>query len=650
MQPNSHLVWLEANQRALLGEFENLKRRLRVASNEQGGDAEVLEPRARDAAAPPPDAPILSAIDRLVQAFGLTSFERGVVLLCAGTEMDAAMALACGSALGAKRPANPTFALALSVLDEPHWSALTPSATLRRWRIVEIEAGVTLATSALHLDERVLHFLAGLNEFDRRIAGILRHRAAASEALQSHGAEAKAIEELLMASAVPAPLMQLCGDDPDGKEDVAAQVAGKLGLHLYVLDGADAASSATELELFHILWSREAALLPAALLIQCGHRQPPPTLMRLLERQEGLVFVACRDPVNLRRRAYVFEVNKPEPCEQVRLWRAALGPAAIKLNGALDSLALQFRLSAHNIRGAGLEIATRHGEDIALKDLTWQTCRVLGRHRLDDLAQRIDTRSRWEDLILPETELRTLRQIAAQARQRMKVYEAWGFGASGSRGLGISALFVGESGTGKTLAAEVLARDLDLDLYRIDLSSVVSKYIGETEKNLKQVFDAAEDSGSVLLFDEADALFGKRSEVKDSHDRYANIEVGYLLQRVEAYRGVALLTTNLRTALDKSFQRRLRFIVEFPFPDAAQREAIWQRAFPSTAPTEGLNSRKLAQAQLAGGNIRNIALNAAFLAAEEGSPVRMTHLLDASRSEARKMERPLSDHETRGWL
>ena len=214
----------------------------------------------------------------------------------------------------------------------------------------------------------------------------------------------------------------------------------------------------------------------------------------------------------------------------------------------------------------------------------------------------------------------------------------------------ISALFAGESGTGKTLAAEVLAGELNLDLYRIDLSSVVSKYIGETEKNLKRVFDAAEDSGSVLLFDEADALFGKRSEVKDSHDRYANIEVGYLLQRVETYRGLAVLTTNMRMSLDKSFQRRLRFIVQFPFPGAQQREAIWRRAFPSAAPTEGLNYRKLAQAHLAGGNIRNIALNAAFLAAEEGTPVRMGHLLDSGRSEARKIERPLSDAETRGWL
>jgi SpoVK/Ycf46/Vps4 family AAA+-type ATPase len=231
----------------------------------------------------------------------------------------------------------------------------------------------------------------------------------------------------------------------------------------------------------------------------------------------------------------------------------------------------------------------------------------------------------------------------------MTVYETWGFSGKGRRGLGVSALFSGESGTGKTLAAEVLARELELDLYRIDLSGVVSKYIGETEKNLKQVFDAAEQGGVLLLFDEADALFGKRGEVKDSHDRYANIEVGYLLQRMEAFQGLAVLTTNLKSSIDKSFQRRLRFIVNFPFPDANQREAIWSRIFPAQTPTEGLEPKKLSQLNVAGGNIRNIALNAAFLAADSGQPVQMGHVLQSARSETQKMERPLSESEIRGW-
>ncbi|VVB73071.1 Proteasome-activating nucleotidase [uncultured archaeon] len=200
------------------------------------------------------------------------------------------------------------------------------------------------------------------------------------------------------------------------------------------------------------------------------------------------------------------------------------------------------------------------------------------------------------------------------------------------------------------MAAEVLARDLHLDLYRIDLSSVVSKYIGETEKNLRRVFDAAEEGGAILLFDEADALFGRRSEVKDSHDRYANIEVSYLLQRMEAYRGLAILTTNMKNALDPAFLRRIRFVVQFPFPDVDQRREIWKRIFPQGAPLEGLDYRKLARLNIAGGNIRNIALGAAFLAADAGEPIRMGHLLKAAQSEYTKLEKPLTEAEVCKWI
>jgi len=234
-------------------------------------------------------------------------------------------------------------------------------------------------------------------------------------------------------------------------------------------------------------------------------------------------------------------------------------------------------------------------------------------------------------------------------RHRMKVYETWGFRTKSSRGLGICALFAGASGTGKTLAAEVLANELRLDLYRIDLSQVVSKYIGETEKNLRRVFDAAEHGGSILLFDEADALFGKRSEVKDSHDRYANIEVSYLLQRMEAYRGLAILTTNMKGALDAAFLRRIRFIVQFPFPDASQRTEIWRRIFPGATPVNGLDVTKLARLNVAGGTIRNIALNAAFLAADAEEPVGMRHVLRATRGEYAKLEKTLSETEVGGW-
>jgi SpoVK/Ycf46/Vps4 family AAA+-type ATPase len=252
--------------------------------------------------------------------------------------------------------------------------------------------------------------------------------------------------------------------------------------------------------------------------------------------------------------------------------------------------------------------------------------------------------------VLPAFQLQTLRDIAAQSRHRTQVYQSWGFASKGERGLGVSALFAGVSGTGKTMAAEVLARELRLDLYRIDLSQVVSKYIGDTEKNLRRVFDAAEAGGAVLLFDEADALFGKRSEVKDSRDRYANIEISYLLQRMETYRGLAILTTNMKSVLDVSFLRRIRFVAQFPFPDAALRAEIWRRIFPARTPVENLDLNKLARLNVAGGAIRNIALSAAFLAAEAGEPVRMRHMLRAARGEYAKMEKQLTESEVRDWL
>jgi SpoVK/Ycf46/Vps4 family AAA+-type ATPase len=269
---------------------------------------------------------------------------------------------------------------------------------------------------------------------------------------------------------------------------------------------------------------------------------------------------------------------------------------------------------------------------------------------LEALAERVMSISGWDDLVLPEPQIAILRHIAGQVRCHARVVEEWGFGSRSSRGLGTSALFAGGSGTGKTLAAEVLAAELKLALYRIDLSAVVSKYIGETEKNLRQIFEVAADSGAVLLFDEADALFGKRSDVKDSHDRYANIEVSYLLQRMEAYPGLAILTTNLKSALDSAFQRRLRFIVDFPFPNAAQREAIWRLAIPASAPTEALDYAKLARLNVSGGAVRNIALNAAFLAAEADEPIGMRYLLAAAHAESTKLERPLGATETKGWV
>jgi SpoVK/Ycf46/Vps4 family AAA+-type ATPase len=245
--------------------------------------------------------------------------------------------------------------------------------------------------------------------------------------------------------------------------------------------------------------------------------------------------------------------------------------------------------------------------------------------------------------VLPDAELTLLHHIVDQVRGRGTVLRSWGLAEQITRGSAVTALFTGGSGTGKTLAAEVIARELQLDMYRIDLAGVVSKYIGETEQNLRRVFDAAEEGGSLLMFDEADALFGKRSEVKDSHDRYANIEVSYLLARIEDYRGVAILASNLRHALDDAFLRRLRFIVTFPFPGPAERARLWGRAFPPQAPIAELDIERLAKLAVSGGMIRNIALNAAFCAAGQGSEITMELVLEMARIEFRKLERHIND-------
>ena len=283
----------------------------------------------------------------------------------------------------------------------------------------------------------------------------------------------------------------------------------------------------------------------------------------------------------------------------------------------------------------------------SLAQQLWKGCLASTRPRLDTLAQRLEVKATWDDIVLPPEELNSLHQIAEQVQHRAMVYDEWGFRQRMNRGLGVSALFAGESGTGKTMAAEVIANDLQLNLYRIDLSAVVSKYIGETEKNLRRLFDAAEDGGAILFFDEADALFGKRSEVKDSHDRYANIEINYLLQRLEAYRGLAILATNIKSALDVAFMRRLRFIVNFPFPGLKERRVMWQKVFPQQTPIEELDFHRLAQFNLTGASIHNIALNAAFLAAKAGTPVGMEWVLAAARTEFRKLDKPINEADFR---
>jgi SpoVK/Ycf46/Vps4 family AAA+-type ATPase len=265
--------------------------------------------------------------------------------------------------------------------------------------------------------------------------------------------------------------------------------------------------------------------------------------------------------------------------------------------------------------------------------------REQSRHDIEALARKVESNYTWNDIVLPHDQLVQLKEICNQARYRHIVYGEWGFERKLHLGRGLSVLFSGLSGTGKTMAAEVLAHTLALDLYKIDLSQIINKYIGETEKNLDRIFQAAEGTNAILFFDEADALFGKRSQVHDAHDRYANIEVGYLLQKLEEYDGIVILATNLRNNMDEAFTRRLKFIVEFPFPDEPYRGSIWRKQFPAAAPLdEDIDFDFLArQFRVAGGNIKNIVLNASFLAASDESSIHMKHLILAARREFQKM-------------
>jgi ATP-dependent 26S proteasome regulatory subunit len=571
--------------------------------------------------------------------------------------LDTKIAKACIELTGATKQPHVTFSLAMAVLGEPHWSALTPTAPLRHWRIVELGAGDSLTRSPLRIDETILHYLAGASHIDDRLHALLQPQRTSEVLLPSYQELVHRLLDLWPATEPwqEWPAIQLVSNSEHSRREVATSFCEHLGLGLFVLRARDLPVSVSERESLARLWERQWLLTPSVLLVRCETSESPDVTYvarTFVEQLKSPSILSGREPLGMeQRRVARVDVPPPTVAEQREQWDHVLGPLAQQMNGHVDEAIAQFRLTPQAIRTVGDAVAGQYtpGQE-QQRSILWDACRRQVRAKLDGLAQRITSSVTWDDLVVPDLQRHTLREIAATVRQRTKVYEAWGFAGKETRGLGITVLFSGSSGTGKTLAAEVLANELRLDLYRIELSQVISKYIGETEKNLHRVFEAAEESGAVLLFDEADAFFGRRSEVKDSHDRYANIEVSYLLQRMEAYRGLAVLTTNMKDALDPAFLRRIRFVVEFPFPNLQKRVEIWARAFPTKTPTEGLDLAKLARLNVAGGNIRNMALNAAFLAADSGESVQMTHLLRAARSEYAKLGKALNQSETAEWI
>ena len=689
---------LENNSDALFHELHRMRVHLERYIARTAGDNALQDDALADEdwKGPP------SALDYLVHLFSLSPFERDLLILCAGMELDEAFPALCARASGdASRP-YPTFGLGFACLTNPHWDALSPSSPLRKWRMLELGppqnggAGVSapLTLGPLSIDERVLNFLVGIPQTDERVAGTIEvcTSAAPLPLVPSHQNIAQQITDIWAqyanttqsrnsapgdASLPPKPLVQLCGGDTQTRRDIALWASRKANRPTLLVLRTDALPHhPTEQDALLRLWEREALLQNGTLCLEANDEnvaaEAAPTheliANRIASRAGALSGVPLIVSGRERRKALgrttlSFEVAKPTTSEQRLLWQAALCPPNAvsgansasenpRLSEAVAQITAHFDMGAQAIRTVGAHLAARQAEKDApeVAAALWEACRTQSRTGLEALAQRIETGMGWDDLVLPVAQQTILRGIAAHVRQRMVVYEQWGFGGKGGRGLGISAMFAGVSGTGKTTAAEVLARELHLDLFRIDLSQVVSKFIGETEKNLSRVFEAAEEAGAVLLFDEADALFGKRSEVKDSHDRYANVEVSYLLQRMETYKGLAILTTNLKSSIDTAFLRRIRFVIQFPFPGPPERAEIWRRIFPPAAPTEGLDPQKLAQLTVSGGNIKNMALNAAFLAADEHAPVQMRHIYQAAHAEYAKLEKTLTETETAGWL
>ncbi len=605
---------------------------------------------AASALTPPPASLFLS------QLLGLSPFERDLLLLCIGMELDTGMGALCGRAQGENSRPYPTFALAMMLFDEPAWDALSPEHPLRYWRLIEIHpfANQPLTTSPLNADERIVNYVKGVNYLDDRLSPLLSviNPPADDSALPpSQQVIADRITRRLRAATAgeTLPPVQLLGSDSDSKRLLASAVALALNIALYRLPVSLLPAQPQELETLARFCRRESLLLQTALYLDtsasdAGAAATSVELGRFVAQLDGVVFIDSRDRLTgMPEDSLSIDVTGATPAEQKQIWRSALGNAA---GDAPEALAGQFNLSHPVIRHLARQTLADPSE-APLKQRLWDACLESTRPRLDMLAQRLEPKANWDDLVLPAAQTALLGQIAAQVGKRSQVYQSWGFGDKMSRGFGISALFAGDSGTGKTMAAEVIANQLHLNLYRIDLSAVVSKYIGETEKNLRRLFDAAEDGGAILFFDEADALFGKRSEVKDSHDRYANIEINYLLQRMEAYRGLAILATNMKSALDQAFMRRLRFVVDFPFPSAVERKAMWQKVFPQQTPLSGLDLDALSRLNLTGGNIQSIALNAAFLAAQAGGSITQPLLLDAARTELRKLGRVVNELEFR---
>jgi AAA+ superfamily predicted ATPase len=627
---------------------------------------------------------IFLALPSLAHLFALSPFELQTVVICLAPELrrkyDTLYAYMQDD-ITRKRPSVDLVLDLLCASEAERWharSVFADQAPLFRHGILHrVEdprspSGSSGLAQFLQLDQRTLAYILGNHQLDGRLDGYARLIA------PSASLEAVLVEPTIKArlmhftqqrfsqpsSTVQPLILYFHGPYGVGKRDLALGLCAQWDCPLLYVDLELLLARETDVASALRLAFREGRLLYAALYVdhvevllreEGKARGWMKVLAHTAETYGWPTFLAGEKPWPLQgvfdqESFCAVEIPMPDAPMRQAAWERALEHLSPGAERAwARPLANQFRLTPGQIHDAAAWAAQRHAmqggpQAITLAEL-YAACRSQSHHTLGELAVKVEPHYGWEDLVLPAGKLQQLKEICNQMLHRYRVFGEWGFQRKLSHGRGLSALFAGPSGTGKTMAAEVMAHVLQLDLYKIDLSGVVSKYIGETEKNLARVFQEAESSNAILFFDEADALFGKRTKVSDAHDRYANIETSYLLQRMEAYEGMVILATNLRENMDEAFTRRIRFIVEFPFPNATHRKLIWQTHFPREAPVGAdLDYEWLAQQfQITGGNIKNIVLNAAFFAAADGGVIGMAHVLRGARREFEKIGKLWND-------
>jgi ATP-dependent 26S proteasome regulatory subunit len=609
-------------------------------------------------------------LERLANTFQLDGFDLDVILICLAPALDLRYERLYGYLQDDVTRKRPCVNLALDLLCEPGYrrqaflARMTKDAPLFRNRLLTLDGGssspaASLLSRTLLIDETILNWLLGHYQPHIAISG----RSARLDPVITAEEMLLAGEEItgMKLDVAPLPVFAFYGVDQARKAAAARCLSLRWGAPLLSVDltgwnsddieVAEAVSLAlrdarlTDSVLFISGWESvlvEGSPLPGVLAECCDH--PGPLILSSLSAWQ---------PSGVQRDRFMSWFQFPAPAYDTRLklWNYYLVLVGARIDDEqLTALAGQFQMTCGQIRDTFLsarESAAQESRSLEASDL-FAAARRYSNPRLSGLARKIEPRFDWGDIVLPDDQITLLHEIVATVLSRPVVLDGWGMGRKLVSSRGVTILFSGPPGTGKTMAAEVIAGELSLDLFKIDLSTIVSKYIGETEKNLERIFNEAETSNAILFFDEADALFGKRSEVRDSHDRYANIEISYLLQRMEAYDGVTILATNLRTNLDEAFTRRLQFAVDFPFPEEAYRLRIWQTLFPKDVPcAPGLDFGWISKRyKLAGGSIRNIIVNAAYLAASDGGVVQMSHLLHGTRRELQKMGRLLDENET----